>query len=133
MQTALKQGCGQTATTQKKRDHVIMTSSLVGVPGQQSVKFYRFLSNSNVCKPLKINALYNYIILTIIELITPILNYHAKNTPKSLVRFYLFCTFANEFKKTNCYGTDRAKNIKQGTKGNWDVRSTHPLLPRYEV
>jgi hypothetical protein len=114
-------------------DFNILATSFVGVPGQQSVKFYRFLSNSNVCKPLKINALYNYIILTIIELITPILNYHAKNTPKSLVRFYLFCTFANEFKKTNCYGTDRAKNIKQGTKGNWDVRSTHPLLPRYEV
>ena len=102
----------------------------VGVLGQQSVKSYRFLSNLNVCKSLKINALYNYIILTVIELITPILNYHAKNTPKSLVRFYLFCTFANELKKTNCYGTDRAKNIKQGTKGNWDVRSTHPLLPR---
>jgi len=73
--------------------------SVVGVLGQQSVKSYRFLSNSNVCKSLKINALYNYIILTIIELITPILNYHAKNTPKSLVRFYLFCTFANELKK----------------------------------
>ncbi len=90
----------------KKRKSPGICSAIfcVGVLGQQSVKSYRFLSNHNVRKTLKISALYNYIILTVIGLITPILNYHAKNTPKSLVRFYLFCTFANEL-KTNCYGS----------------------------
>ena len=38
----------------------MLSGFFVGVPRQQSVKSYRFLSNSNVCKSLKINTLYNF-------------------------------------------------------------------------